>query len=170
MKEFRNFGKEVAATDFEKLYQTYYMQVYSYAMTLVRNPFLAEEITQQTFFQALSKKDSYRGRSGEFTWLCAIAKNLAADIYRKASRQGELPEEEAVSESDIQKDAEDREMSLQIHTVLHDLREPYKEVFQLRIFGELSFSDIGRIFHKSENWGRVTYHRARLMIRERMGL
>lgn len=159
----------MAVTDFEKLYQAYYMQVYSYVMTLVRNPFLAEEITQQTFFQALSKKDSYRKRAEEFTWLCAIAKNLTADVYRRASRQGELQEEETESETDIQKDAEDREMSFQIHKVLHDLREPYKEVFQLRIFGELSFSDIGKIFNKSENWARVTYHRARLMIRERMG-
>ena len=52
--------------------------------------------------------------------------------------------------------------------VLHELQEPYKEVFQLRVFGELSFSQIGIIFGKTENWARVTYHRARLKIKERM--
>ena len=45
---------------------------------------------------------------------------------------------------------------------------PYKEVFQLRVFGELSFSQIGLIFGKTENWARVTYHRARIKIQERM--
>ena len=48
------------------------------------------------------------------------------------------------------------------------MEEPYKEVFQLRIFGELSFSQIGAIFGKTENWARVTYHRARLKLTERM--
>ena len=72
------------------------------------------------------------------------------------------------SEKDIAKEAEDRNMALQIHLVLHEMPEPYKEVFQLRIFGELSFSQIGMIFGKSENWARVTYHRARLKIQERM--
>ena len=62
----------------------------------------------------------------------------------------------------------DRETSLRIHIVLHQLEEPYKEVFQLRIFGELSFAEIGSIFGKTETWARVTYHRARLKIKERM--
>ena len=109
------------------------------------------------------------GAKESFVKLCAIAKHVAADYHRKASRTGEFPVDEMTSETDIERDIQNREMSLQIHRVLHDLKEPYKEVFQLRIFGELSFSEIGRIFHKSENWARVTYHRARLMIRERMG-
>lgn len=63
---------------------------------------------------------------------------------------------------------EDQDTALRIHLVLHELQEPYKEVFQLRVFGELPFSQIGMIFGKSENWARVTYHRARLKIKERM--
>lgn len=42
--------------DFDKLYNTYYMSVYSYVMTIVKNAHLAEEITQQTFFKALNGK------------------------------------------------------------------------------------------------------------------
>ena len=63
---------------------------------------------------------------------------------------------------------QDQDTALQIHLILHELQEPYKEVFQLRVFGELSFSQIGTIFGKTENWARVTYHRARLKIKERM--
>ena len=66
---------------------------------------------------------------------------------------------EAVSDSD---------MAFRIHLVLHRLDEPYKEVFQLRVFGELSFSQIAAIFGKTESWARVTYHRAKLKIQERM--
>lgn len=69
---------------------------------------------------------------------------------------------------DIANHIADQDSALQIHLVLHELQEPYKEVFQLRVFGELSFSQIGIIFGKTENWARVTYHRARLKIKERM--
>ena len=72
------------------------------------------------------------------------------------------------SEVDIEQAVSDSDMAFRIHLVLHKLEEPYKEVFQLRVFGELSFSQIATIFGKTESWARVTYHRARLKIQERM--
>lgn len=153
--------------DDEQYYRMYYMQVYSYVMTLVKKSDMAEEITQQTFFNAISGKSKFKGQSNEITWLCAIAKNLAVDEFRKTSRWTDLPEEVAC-EKDISEDMVNREMSLQIHVILHNLEEPYKEVFQLRIFGDLSFADIGKIFGKTENWARVTFHRGKLKIKERM--
>ncbi len=161
--------KGVSHTDPEKLYNTYYMQVYSYVMTLVKNSSNAEEITQQTFYKAISGKDKYRGTSSEYTWLCAIAKNLAYDELRKAKKRSDEPSESLPANTSITDAVEDRDVSLRIHMVLHALEEPYKEVFQLRVFGELSFHDIGSIFGKTENWARVTYHRAKLKIQERMG-
>ena len=77
-------------------------------------------------------------------------------------------EDKSAAEMDILEKIIKREDSLKIHRYLHQLEEPYKEVFQLRVFGELSFADIGRIFHKTESWARVTYHRARLKLQEKM--
>lgn len=153
--------------DFEKLYNTYYMEVYSYVMTLLKNPQQAEEITQEVFFKALKSKASYKGSSGEFTWLCAIAKNTCMDVFRRGNKTAELSED-LPAETNIEQLLTDENLTLQIHQVLHNMEEPYKEVFQLRIFGELSFQKIGQIFEKTENWARVTYHRARLKIQERM--
>ena len=61
-----------------------------------------------------------------------------------------------------------RSQAMEIHKVLHGLSEPYKEVFSLRTFGELTFREIGMLFGKSENWARVTYYRARVKIREEL--
>ena len=72
------------------------------------------------------------------------------------------------SGDDLEKTITDADTAFRIHLVLHDLDEPYKEVFQLRVFGELSFAQIASIFKKTESWARVTYHRARLKIKERM--
>lgn len=158
----------MAATDFEKLYQTYYMQVYSYAMSLTKNAARAEEIAQQTFVKAMTAGRAYRDDASERTYLCAIAKNLAVDGFREEKRRMPFPEETLPDETDPLARVEDRDAALRIHLVLHHLNEPYKEVFSLRVFGELSFADIGRVFGKSENWARVTYHRAKRKIQERM--
>ncbi|MDE7063651.1 MAG: RNA polymerase sigma factor [Lachnospiraceae bacterium] len=161
--------------DFEKLYKTYYMEVYSYVMTLMHSAVAAEEVTQEVFFKALNTRKPYRGESGEFTWLCAIAKNTCADVWKKQSRVAQFPDgmsedarEAASAEDHVEQSVLEQMDTLRIHQILHQMEEPYKEVFQLRIFGELSFKNIGQIFGKTENWARVTYHRARLKIQERM--
>ena len=155
------------SVDFEKLYNSYYMEVYSYVMTVMKNAHQAEEITQEVFFKALKAKAGYRGEASEFTWLCAIAKNACMDELRKQSRFSE-GQKEVASDVNVEKMLEDKQTTLHIHQMLHAMEEPYKEVFQLRIFGELSFKEIGAIFQKTESWARVTYHRARLKIQERM--
>ena len=119
------------------------------------------------FFKAMNTKKKYEGKSSEFTWLCAIAKNTALDALKKSNRTQTL-EEEIACDNNMEKCLEDEELTLRIHQILHNMDEPYKEVFQLRIFGELSFAKIGQIFGKTESWARVTYHRARLKIQERM--
>lgn len=143
--------------------------MYSYVVTIIKDQSLAEEITQNTFFKAMTSKKQFEGRSSELSWLCGIAKHLAMDEHRKNARLSELDETVAAPSVDLEKETEDKDTALQIHLILHELQEPYKEVFQLRVFGELSFSQIGMIFGKTENWARVTYHRARIKIQERMG-
>jgi RNA polymerase sigma-70 factor (ECF subfamily) len=152
-----------------KIYETYYMQVYSFVMTLAGNKDTAQEITQETFFRAMTSKHSFRGESQPLSWLCAIAKNLYTDeLRRKARHGGELPEERPDESPSIEERLADKDMSFRIHLALHDLGEPYKEVFELRVFGELSFKQIGTIFKKTESWARVTYHRARMKLKERL--
>ena len=162
-------AREVGALDYEGLYDACYMQVYSFLLTMSRDRSLSEELTAQTFYKAMTAKSEFRGESEALTWLCAIAKNLYADEQRRRARQSELEPEQAPAPADDMEDgALDRDMAFRIHLILHDMPEPYKEVFQLRVFGELAFRQIGSIFGKTETWARVTYHRARLKIQERM--
>ena len=154
---------------YEKLYEACYMRVFSYAMTLAGDRHLAEEITQETFFRAFTKLDGFRGHSDEVTWLCAIAKNLFGDEKRRQGRAGAMPEEAVSQNRGVEQTAVERDSSFRVHLALHALEEPYREVFELRVFGELSFLQIGQIFQKTENWARVTFHRARAKLKERMG-
>ncbi len=153
----------------EKMYNAYYMRVFSYVMTLSADRHTAEEISQETFYRAFSKAESFRKESDELTWLCAIAKNLLTDDRRRKSRTAPIPEDIPVPGKGVELEAVDRDSSFRIHVALHALEEPFREVFELRVFGDLSFRQIGTIFGKTENWARVTYHRARLKLQERMG-
>ena len=165
--------------DIEKLYREYFTPVYRYALSLVRDPDLAEEITQETFFRALRKINDYRGEASLKVWLCQIARNLCFDTAKRQSRTAPLAAREdddgagwyelpAESESDPEEQLLRKQTAMKIHRILHDLKEPSKEVFQLRTFGDLSFAEIGDLFGKSESWARVTYYRSRMMIKEEL--
>lgn len=152
----------------EIVFEQYYEDVYRFLRALTRDRDLAEELTQETFLRAIRSIDTYRGE-GEFrVWLCSIAKNLFYSQMKKQKKSipvadEDFPEGESQEKTLIDRIA-DRETAMEIYQALHRLRDPYKEVFSLRVFGELSFREIGGLFEKSEHWACVTYHRARQMI------
>ena len=155
-------------TEFEKIYDQHFREVYAFILSMSRNEKLAEEITQETFFKALKAIDGFKGQCKMNVWLCQIAKNT---YFTHLSKQKRLVPEEAVESSGdavMEQLMENREEAMRVHKVLHSLQDPYKEVFTLRIFGELSFRDISGLFGKTESWARVTYHRARQKIQDRL--
>lgn len=156
-------------TDFQEVYNLYFRDVYRYALSLCRNASVAEEITQETFFKALAKLDSFDGRCKVSVWLCQIAKHTYISMCRKNKHlEYDTGAELTTSNGNIEEIIFDKETAFAIHKVLHTLEEPYKEVFSLRTFGELSYKQIAELFGKTEAWARVTYHRARLKIKEEL--
>ncbi len=155
--------------DIERVYEEHFITVYRYVLSLSRDQHIAEEVTQETFFKALKAADSFRGDCSLSVWLCQIAKNTFLRHLEKTKRADGL-KEKTKGASYISDGPEsalvNKETSKRIHRVLHDMDEPYKEVFSLRTFGELSFRDIAELFGKSENWARVTYFRAKSKIKE----
>jgi len=144
-----------------------YESVYRYVLALCGNEADAQDITQETFLKAMKASESFAGTSSLYTWLCAIAGNLWKDRCRRLKKVGEMPAEIESGES-VERRVEDRDLSLHIHRKLHALDEPYREVFTLRVFGQLPFKDIADLFSKTENWARVTFHRAKKMIAEEL--
>lgn len=151
--------------DFQDIYEQYFKDVYKYVLALCHNDTVAEEITQETFFKALKSIDSFKGQCKLYVWLCQIAKNTYFTYLKKQSKVLPLDEHQVDS---VEQALEDESTVLQIHQILHNLEEPYKEVFSLRTFGQLSFKQIGSLFEKTEGWARVTYHRAKLKIKEEL--
>ncbi|CAK7029420.1 MAG: ECF RNA polymerase sigma factor SigM [Tissierella sp.] len=156
-------------TEFEEIYSEYFKDVYRYVLCLSKNESIAEDITQETFFKALKNIDGFKGNCKMSVWLCQIAKNSYFSYLKKKQNNFESVEDIAdVSDSGFEQILVDDESVFEIHKILHNLEEPYKEVFTLRFFGDLSFSKIGELFGKTESWARVTYHRARIKLKEKL--
>lgn len=155
--------------DIERVYEEHFITVYRYVLSLSRNQHIAEEVTQETFFKALKSAGFFRGDCSLSVWLCQIAKNTYLKHLEKTKRTDGLKEKlegGAHAGEGPEPALVNKETSKRIHRVLHDMDEPYKEVFSLRTFGELPFGDIAELFGKSENWARVTYFRAKAKIKE----
>ncbi len=153
--------------EFDEIYERYFRDVFLYARRLSGgDEHLAEELTSQVFFKAIRGIDRFRGDCDIRVWLCQIAKNCYYSHCKDSARlQGmDTLENTAADGPSIEEIFVQRDLSDDIRRLLHELKEPYKEVFMWRVFGELSFRKIGAIFSKTENWACVTFHRARTMI------
>lgn len=151
--------------DFEQIYRLYFRDVYAFMLSLSRNETIAEEITQETFYKALQNIEQYKGKSKMNVWLCQIAKNTYFTQMEKQRRlQPELTEQQ--DDKFVEQQFLQKEDAFYLHQLLHRLDEPYKEVFTLRIFGELPFVQISQLFGKTESWARVTFHRAKRKIQQ----
>ena len=95
-------------------------------------------------------------------------KYVLIDLQKKKHLDYDIDTVSLVSDHNVEDKYLSRESAFEIHKILHRLQEPYKEVFFLRAFGELSYAQIAELFSKTETWARVTFHRAKLKIQEEL--
>ncbi|MDY4413124.1 MAG: sigma-70 family RNA polymerase sigma factor [Ruminococcus sp.] len=155
-------------SELENYYREYGKKVYLFLMSLSGDSDISEELTQETFYQAIKSINRFEGKCSVYTWLCQIAKNLwcreldcrkrhPVSEYDANARSPSANPEEIISLKDEKMNVLKR---------LHTLPEHEKEIILLRASGELSFREIGEIFSKSENWARVTYYRAKQKLKK----
>jgi len=148
----------------EQIYLKHAKTVYGFLLTRSQNPDLAEELTQETFCQAVQNVDKFKGSSSVSTWLCGIAKNLLCERLRKQKNQVSITEAEELPVVSAETELFRSWDNLHILKSLHKLVEPMREVMYLRLIGNLSFGQIGEIMERSENWARVTFYRGKVKI------
>ena len=151
----------------DRVYQDYSNMIYKYLLSKTGDEDIAEELTQETFYQAVKSADKFDFSSKVSTWLCGIAKNKLYEYWRKHPATEELDENtEAISTLEEQYISD--ESRLEILKAIHSIAEPAREVLYLRLFSELSFREIGEILDKTEQWARVTYYRGKLALRKEL--
>ena len=151
----------------EVIYRSYADTVYRYLLAQTRDEDTAEELTQETFVQAIRCIGKYDGSCKLSTWLCAIAKNQWLVWLRKHPTSVSLEDAEPETVS-AETEVLDRAERMELLKLLHACPEPYRETIYLRIYGNLSFAQIGEIMGKTENWARVTFYRGKDRLRKEL--
>lgn len=152
----------------DEIYQQHAQTVFKYLMSLTGDMQLSEELTQETFYQAIRSVQRFDGSCKITTWLCAIARNQLYAYKRKHPVMQPIDEMEDTVPS-AEHEALVKGDRVGLMKKLHGCPEPFREVMYLRIFGNLSFREIGDIMEKSENWARVTYYRGKEKLRKEIG-
>ena len=149
----------------DEIYRRHAKSVYAFLLAKTADSMLAEELTQETFYQAVKSIGSFKGESSVSTWLIGIANNVLRGYFRKQKKQAEeeLPKTEITARGGTAtEDIVLRSMdTISLMQAMHRLPEPYREVLHLRLTVDLSFKEIGQIMERTENWARVTYYRGK---------
>lgn len=152
----------------DDIYKQYAKTVYKFLLSHTHDEDMAEELTQETFFQAIRSIGKYDYSCSISTWLCAIAKTKHLEYIRKHPHYEEVYEVgnllpvASATETDYFQNLE----RIELMKKLHSLPEPFREIMYLRIFGTLSFAEIGKIMDKNENWARVNFYRGKERLRK----
>ena len=156
--------------DMDAAYKDYANYVFKFLMTLCMEENTAEELTQETFYQAVRTANKYDGSCKISTWLCQIAKHLWYQELARRQRKSAVPLADLNGEARVSDaltleqafSVKDEKMAL--FRKVHLLSDIEKEVVLLRLTGAFSFKEIGDIVEKTENWARVTFYRAKQKI------
>ena len=156
--------------DMDAAYKDYANYVFKFLMTLCMEENTAEELTQETFYQAVRTANKYDGSCKISTWLCQIAKHLWYQELARRQRKSAVPladlnGEALVSDAlTLEQAFSDKKKKMALFRKVHLLSDIEKEVVLLRLTGAFSFKEIGDIVEKTENWARVTFYRAKQKI------
>ena len=151
----------------EEIYQQYAQTIFKYLMTLTHDVYIAEELTQETFYQAIRSIGRFDQSCKLTTWLCAGARNQFLAYQRKHPDMEDIDTLEQMDSStpSAEQDVFERFDRIEIMKKLHDCPEPYREIIYMRLFGNLSFREISDVFGKTENWARVSFYRGKEHLR-----
>lgn len=153
--------------DLEQIYKQYFETVNKYLFCLTHNSDISEELTQETFYKAVKKINTFKGECKMSVWLCQIAKNLWYDELKKNKKLENIEQTFSIqSEENLEEKIILNENKLELYKKLQKLDKQTREVIYLRITGELSFKEIGDILNKTENWARVTFYRGKQKLKE----
>lgn len=149
--------------DIEEIYKKYANLIKHYIYTITRNKELAEEIMQETFIVAINQINNFRGECDISVWLCSIAKKILYKKTKKINQYETISIEniEIADEKKIEEEYIKNNSKLKLYQALQNLDATTREVIYLRLTGDLSFKEIGKILNKTENWARVTFFRGK---------
>ncbi|MBO0991705.1 RNA polymerase sigma factor [Bacillus sp. SD088] len=158
--------------ELEKQYTEIQPKIFAFFYIKVQNQSIAEELTQDVFYQAVKGFHSFSGKSTLKTWIFSIANNRLKTYYRSKKYARSLNDK--ITNQTVQHQTSPEEWMIhkeehqRLQTYLKELSPAIREIMILRLYGELSFKEIGELVSQSENYVRLAFHRAKIKLKNEM--
>lgn len=144
---------------FEELVRAYQAHVWRFLRHLLRDPALAEDVTQETFIRLYRKLGTFRFRSKFSTWVFQVARNAGIDAIRARGRRA-VPVETVWPDPTTPT----TQLRLEIEEALATLADDLREAFLLiELFG-FTYRDAGAALGIPEGTVKSRVHRARQLL------
>ncbi|TCP29162.1 RNA polymerase sigma-70 factor (ECF subfamily) [Scopulibacillus darangshiensis] len=165
--------RKASETDLEELYQTFYQRVYRAAMVICRDPYLAEDIIQETFIKAIKKLDTLADHQKIGPWLLTIASRTAIDTLRKEKRKRALSldsiamfkKDMLMEACDVERDVESLLFEQEVQADINQLKPEFREIILLKCFKGLKENEIAAKLGLSKGTVKSRLYRARQQMR-----
>lgn len=155
----------------ESLYNHIQPKVYAFFYVKTKDKELSEDLTQEVFYEALKSYNSFKGNSSLQTWVFSIANNLLKKEFRKKKYTKNLTHElsmDSLNHCNLEDEFIEKYEKATLLNLINNLEDTPKEIVILRIYGELSFQEIGTLLNISENYARVNFHRTKLKLQKEL--
>lgn len=158
-------------SEFEELYHLYYRDVYYFVLKLAGyQDDIAEEVTQESFYQAFLSFNRFRGECSVKSWLCQIAKNTYYKYLKTHAKEIFLGEElqPKAEKKPMSTVLEEKEMIGHIRKIIAELDERSQSIAEYRLFDEKTYKEIGELLGIREATAKVLFSRARIKIQQQL--
>ena len=138
----------------------------------VNNIFIAEELTEDTFFRLITRKPKYLGKSTFKSWLYTIGRNVTIDFIRHNSKvlntpiedmENYLSEEKSLEQSYIKE-----ERKIIVHKALSELTTDYRTILWLVYFEGFSNKEVAMVLNKSDRQIKNLLYRAKQSLKSKL--
>lgn len=156
---------------FEELYKLYYKDVYYFVLKLANyQDHVAEEVTQESFYQAFVSLKRFRGECSIKSWLCQIAKNTYYKYLKTHAKEAHTEEEfhQEQEEKPVSTVVEEKQMIGHIREVIEGLDEREQKIVEYRLFEEKPYKEIGVLLGIREATAKVLFSRAKVKIQQQL--
>ncbi|MGE7602167.1 RNA polymerase sigma factor [Peribacillus sp. NPDC097675] len=163
---------------FSLIYHSFYKRIYYIALSIIKCPYLAEDITQETYLKAYTKLDTIKDSGKMGPWLACIATRTAIDFSRKQKRGSQVIQQEMIdwleSKPCRQYDGDDS-MDLwvlkeDITNLLYKLSHKQREILLLKVNGGLKEREIATVLEIKQATVKINLYRARKQLRNELYL